>query len=567
VRTRRLAVAGVVWVAALAVGRGALALPEGCPTVTVDQARAAATAAVGWFAANQLPDGRWIYRYDRETGTADDYVHTVREAAAPLGLYQAAGAGIDGALAVADKGAAFSLDHVYRHDDWEAVASGGDVPTGATALLVAGLAARITATGDAAFHHDDLQALGRFLVAMVEPDGSVSQGWDPSAGRRLPPGVEIYHTGETFFALSALAAGDPEGPWLTAAQRVGHYITTERDRVESRFPPSSDHWAAYALAQLHAAGVPLTADEQRYATRLAEIFGIQVRYESQRTDHGLNVLLRGREALPSGLGTLGEGLAAVGRLPGADPAIPARVRCTAGMLVSRQSGPADAARDPHPERVNGAWFHAGFTQMDDQQHTLSAILAAVPSLTTPGQQPPTGGASLPRLVWLAVIALAAVNPFRVRLLIDEVDRRDRIAGAALGAAALAAVASVAGWLLRVGDVSAPTVAIAAGLLLAVEGVVDAIRGAPEPIARGPGAPPWLVPVTFPALLRVGPALVVLAVAATHGVGPGLLVAVVVGAAALAPRPSPRLAGHLVRLAGAVAVVGAIDLILHGVFAV
>jgi hypothetical protein len=42
--------------------------PERCPTVSPDELRRSAQAAVDWFVRNQEPDGHWLYEYD----TADD---------------------------------------------------------------------------------------------------------------------------------------------------------------------------------------------------------------------------------------------------------------------------------------------------------------------------------------------------------------------------------------------------------------------------------------------------------------------------------------------------------------
>ena len=51
-----------------------------------------------------------------------------------------------------------------------------------------------------------------------------------------------------------------------------------------------------------------------------------------------------------------------------------RASCVAGMLVERQLDPAEATGMPAPDRAVGAWYQFGVTQMDDQQHALSALL-------------------------------------------------------------------------------------------------------------------------------------------------------------------------------------------------
>ena len=48
-----------------------------------------------------------------------------------------------------------------------------------------------------------------------------------------------------------------------------------------------------------------------------------------------------------------------------------RTSCLGGILVDLQ----DPATDPDP-RARGAWFADGYTQMDDQQHAMAALIGA-----------------------------------------------------------------------------------------------------------------------------------------------------------------------------------------------
>jgi hypothetical protein len=146
---------------------GVLSPPEHCPPVSAADLRASATETVDWFRRNQEPDGTWLYLYDAETDTAAADYNVVRHMGAGMGLYQAASSGIPGALEVADRGTAWALERLFRRDDWAAPRYRGEVSSGATALLVAGLAERRIGTGDE--HHDELlRQLGRFLVAQKE---------------------------------------------------------------------------------------------------------------------------------------------------------------------------------------------------------------------------------------------------------------------------------------------------------------------------------------------------------------------------------------------------------------
>ena len=216
-----------------------------------------------------------------------------------------------------------------------------------------------------------LGELGRFLVAMTDADGKVFAFWQPST--QTASGTSIFSTGETWFALNRLERLFPDAGWREPAERVGRYVMQHRDDAEDVFPPTSDHWGAYAIDEMQHWATPPSAElsemTDAYAERLAGIFGVQVRFESQRTDSGVNVLLRGHQALPSGLGTLGEGLGALARYedargrPDDAAAIADRMACAVGMLVDRQVTSDDV-------RADGAWFHSDVTQMDDQQHPL-----------------------------------------------------------------------------------------------------------------------------------------------------------------------------------------------------
>lgn len=593
---RRLVAIAVAWLATLGVAWGIVGLPERCPEVTPRQARAAATATVDWFARNQLPDGRWVYRYNIETDEVDTRPHTVRHSGVTMALYQADQVGIEGALAVADAGADWSLRQLDRVDDMAMVAPGRYAPSGGTALLVAGLATRRLATEDPVYD-DDLYAMGRFLIAMTEPSGAVLQEWDTETDRAVPGLYSVFFTGETYFALSLLAQLDPaglHGDWSGTAERIGRYVATERDEAEERFPPVPDHWAAYGLAaSVDPDDLDLPPEESRYAERLAQLFGIEVRYESQRTGSTLNRwVLRGPQALGAGLGTLGEGLGSLWQLSGDGgpleehrATIGERLRCAAGMLASRQTDSDAADEAGHPELAEGAWFRLGWTQMDDQQHALSALLLAEPALAASEHEPTSSGkADVAQVLWIMLIAVAFVNPTRLRALVR--DRRPATGRAVLACVLtfvpLAAVALVAEPVVDAIEVSPPTALIAAGLVLGLAAIVDLVW--PRATADGgPGQsswddlPSWLapyVPLVIPGLLRPAGLILVLAVAADSGVPAGLAVAAVTagsGLAVLLPgRGGPITAaagGWTWRAFATLAVCGGVTLIAEGVFSI
>ena len=88
--------------------------------------------AVDWFARNQRTNGRGLYEYHRGDDSTSPEYNDVRHTGAVMGLYQAAAAGLPGALGSADRGAAWALDRLTERDGWAAVTVGGDTATGAT---------------------------------------------------------------------------------------------------------------------------------------------------------------------------------------------------------------------------------------------------------------------------------------------------------------------------------------------------------------------------------------------------------------------------------------------------
>ncbi|HEX9259659.1 MAG TPA: hypothetical protein VF855_08995, partial [Acidimicrobiales bacterium] len=375
---RVLVVFALVVVLGAAAARVVLVPAEQCDPVSEAQLRAAATEAVGWMQRNQLPDGSWLYRYDRDANRDLGGYHPVRHSGVTMSLYQAAAAGIDGALATADRGRDWALQRLYRSGDMVAV-DAGEIHTGTTALMVAGLVQRRELTGDTS-GDADLRAMGRFLVGQVEPNGAVSGWFDRTTNRPTVGQYQIFYEGEAWWALTLLARTFPSEPFGAAAARVAHYVQTERDDTERRFPPTSDHWGSYALAET-AADEGLDDTAAAYAERVAGIVGMQVRWDTTRTNKWPNSWVRGHTGVPAGVGTLAEASSSLwlaakddARLAPLGHDLARRARCTASVLVERQVSPGESAAFADPDRTRGAWFRYGVTQMDDQQHDLSALL-------------------------------------------------------------------------------------------------------------------------------------------------------------------------------------------------
>jgi hypothetical protein len=375
----------VLHLSLLILGVGALRLAvvpaEVCPDVTAEQVRQAVDEAVAWIERNMDGDGRYTYGYNRD----DDWVNTgysgARHAGVTMSLYRVALVHDPEVLEVADRGLDYMLDRLVEGDEWRAWLPGGsEIPLGANALFVAALALRREATGDP--QYDDLMRdVGRFALALQQDDGCMYAAWDVE-GQHVLAVYETYSTGEAAWALALLDEAFPGEGWGQAALSTLDYMATDRLRVEGGLAQIPDHWAAYTLESLapdlhHEATIG-------YARKLAGYFGIRLRFEMQRRGTGVNLWLRWYPGPPAGVGTAGEGLGALWRLSLVEseladlrPNMEERLVCMAGTMVTRQATQEEAAMYERPGLVQGAWFYRGYSQMDDEQHVISALLAAL----------------------------------------------------------------------------------------------------------------------------------------------------------------------------------------------
>ena len=588
---RRMGAAGLALLAVAAVVAVVLAPPERCPQVTVADLRAAATNTVNWFVRNQQPDGAWLYEYDRDTTRITPDYSVVRHSGEVMGLYQAAAAGIPGALEAAERGLAWSRRQLIERDGWMAVSYGGQVPVGATALLIAGLVQRRIDTGDT--RYDDLmRRLGRFLVAQTQDTGAVLARYDPERGGPVPGEHSRYYTGEVYFALARLHRLFPADGWGAVADRIGAYLATRRDQAEDYWPPLPDHWAAYGLAETvsfddRTAAEPLTEDELAYARRQAGLFSDAVRWISQQAGPWGQVVRGSRELRGGGYGSIGEALTGLWVVASSDErmtdlraGIAQRATCIVGLAVRAQNDSAEAAAFPQPGRVQGAWFSNGVTRMDDQRHALSALLRAMPIVDASAASDAGSGRQSPPLSLLVVALIAAVNPARAAF---GVPRQDRSGPSAPGLAALGGLVALCGVLVAafLADlyfdamgVSDAALRIAAGVVGGVAGVVALVHRPPSPEPALAGWRAALVPVAVP--LLASPAVVTLAVSAYTDrgallIGGALAIAVVVLVAlvrsVLPDGPGGRVLRWIAALTSALLIVSATLLVIDGLYCV
>jgi small neutral amino acid transporter SnatA (MarC family) len=563
----------------LVVAFGAIAPPEGCPSVTTADLRRSSQAAVDWFVRNQYTNGAWLYQYHRGRDSSTPAYNVVRHAGAVMALYQAAEAGHPGALRSADRGASWALDRLTQRDDWSAVTVYGATTTGTTALLVAGLDYRRAATGDDRYD-DVMRRLGRFLIGQIEPSGAVLAFYDTKRDRPVAGKYSKYYTGEAYWALARLARTFPDEDFAAAADRIGAYLATERDDKEGHWPPIADHWAEYGMAET----VPLTSAGLAYARRQAELWGGQARWVQQRFGPW-GAVVRGPVFRGGWYGVMNEGLTGLWRIARAEPgladiqgSIASRATCIAGIAVHEQASRADAASARNPSRVEGAWFfNGGETRMDDQQHALAALLRTQ-AIVEAG--PPVSDDDAPPAWLWALALLLALNPARAAFGIPRAGRTSRevawlcAVGGAIGGLAVCVLAALGGPVLDALDVSTPAFRTAAGAIALLAGAVDLFRRPPEPEPALPGRRAALVPVALPLVAR--PALVVMALGA--GADRGALVAVgamAIGIAvltAMAARaamggPRGRVLGWLVRLGAAGLIACGVLLTIDGILSV
>jgi hypothetical protein len=354
-----------LWGVLAVVLRVAVVPAETCPPVDAVTVERAAEAGGDWLARGQRGDGRFLYGYLMDEHRVSSDYSTTRHAGVIGALYTL------GRIDAADAGLGYVRENLISHDDWTAFAPLGEsVSVGANSLLVIALMYRREATGER--RYDGLaRRVGRFVVSQQQPDGSVLQYWQRYAERSLPGVFGQFSTGEAFYAMALLDRSFPGEGWDRHAHRVADYLATRRDEVEGGFR-EPDHWAAYGLAALAPSG--LTGTEVEYARWLAGYFGYLIRYESQHQGSALNRLSESGASL----GTDGEAAAALWRLAGTEPRLADlrgrlgdRVSCEAGVLVDRQV----RRTEPNP-LARGAWFTDGYTQMDDQQHAIAALLGA-----------------------------------------------------------------------------------------------------------------------------------------------------------------------------------------------
>ena len=120
-----------------------------------------------------------------------------------------------------------------------------------------------------------------------------------------------------------------------------------------------------------------------YVRRQAAMGGATIRWASQNPGDLIGIVTRGELMLGAGLGTAGEALNGLWRVAGRDARLAdlraplaELTRCWADLAIARVETPEEASTHRDPSRVEGAVFRSDITQIDDQQHVLSALVRA-----------------------------------------------------------------------------------------------------------------------------------------------------------------------------------------------
>ena len=486
----------LIWSIGLLVLGGtarAIALPQVCGSTTQNARDTAVLRAISWLSVNQNSDGTFLYRYDAEQDADLGGYNWVRHAGTILALEQARGQGFDVAMTSSEAAIEAAFKHVIRTRAEDAEVAGlidaGSISTGGTALFALALMERRDATGSVEFD-EDIHAMLRFLESSLKArdDGSMVVRAEANLdGQFTTDAVGLFATSQTLFALARaerLFAGEQ---WGDHAHQILKYLSTFKADEEGFVPDMSDHWAAYAMAEMTQWTTPIvfTDIELAWARKQMGVASIMVRYESQISGSGVNQMLRGHTAIGAAAGTHGEALAGWTRLAlenddftGSVRALNERLSCNNSLLIKRQVSQNESQTYLHPSRVVGAWLSGGVTQVDDQQHAMSALLQANnvnDRIAQSGGELPRRD-SVPSSLLVALLTLLLLNPPRLVRTLRQLHVSQSVHGLirrgsqpTLGylyrfAVLFAIVILNGSWVLRCLDTNVPTALIAAGVV-------------------------------------------------------------------------------------------------------
>ena len=560
VKSRRRAL--IVWLIVsfglLSVAR-AVALPEACDAVGNEQRESAISSAIGWIVDNQDADGRFLYRYDANTDTVASGYNWVRHAGTMLALAQARAAGFDVPDETFDNARRAIGNQLVTSGSAIGVRDGAYVSTGGTALLLLALTEVRPVT-----EIDLVRALGTHLLDAVEVgDDGVTRVLELADDdlNFVPSVVGRFTTGEVAFALARLERLWPDENWSDPLPGIVDYLVHHKAVEEGFVPDMPDHWAAYAFAEstLWDSAPQWSPDSIAWARKQMGLSSVMIRFEGQRTNSAPDVWLRGRTAVGAAVGTHGESMAGWVRffasIDGSESSIVSsgrsRLACNNGTLIERQIRRSGDA----PDRTAGSWMSSGVTQVDDQQHSLSALIAGDQLLVDSSDPRPSRRQPIDWSTSLVIVAMLLVaSPARWSMHIAATPRASRrvLIG---GAVFLGLLAAASASLLASIDVSVPTAAVAAGVVV-VLGALASLVG----VHKGER--------TFMSIARADVAMLVIAAGAADRSWPiliGLLLALVAAESMRGFADDVR--NWVMRTTSVLAVAVGIALIVNGVYSI
>jgi hypothetical protein len=248
-----------------------------------DELLGGAGRAAEWLVAAVAVDGTLDYERFPNTRSGSDEYNAVRHAGCVVGLYRMA------RLAARTPDAGLLPPDVYADAGWRAenwslarlhepeaapdprlravVFGRRGATAGAAAFAILAILERPpgVSTGPAADSLDNgrLEGLGRFVQAMIDPDGRVFETWDDArASERVTGIAHPYFPGLVVLSLAELYGSTGDQRWLDAAREVADF---ELDRYRTERPPPG-HWTIQGYWELYR----LTGDE-RYARANLEL--------------------------------------------------------------------------------------------------------------------------------------------------------------------------------------------------------------------------------------------------------------------------------------------------------
>jgi len=226
---------------------------------TPEEVERAIDLATGYLERACGPDGKFVYMVDTGSGRESLSYNIIRHAGAMYALAMVNRSHHDQKTVGAMVRAAKFLRENYigpgaKPDQlavWSkplndrAPAKGNYAELGGTGLgLVALAAAR--QVQPSAVPLEDLQALGRFLLYLLNDDGSFVQKYNLESGP-VPDWKVLYYPGEAALGFIALYEADHSAQWLLAAGKALSYLAKSRVGIAN---VPDDHWALIATAAL-----------------------------------------------------------------------------------------------------------------------------------------------------------------------------------------------------------------------------------------------------------------------------------------------------------------------------